>query len=73
MPTKDPWEEILELARRIDDGVAARRGVNPTEAMELVRAVMAFQERLASGAPAAPLRPEDGVESISTQEPGGQQ
>jgi hypothetical protein len=54
MASKDPWEEILELARRIDDGVAARRGVDPGEAMELARAVVAFQQRIAHGPSLAP-------------------
>jgi hypothetical protein len=71
MSSKDPWEEILELARRIDDGVAARRGVNAAEAMELARAVMAFQERLSSrpsaGAP-GPARPDDPTGSEQTGE-----
>jgi hypothetical protein len=54
MASKDPWEEILELARRVDDGVAARRGVDPAEAMALARAVVAFQQRIAHGASLPP-------------------
>ncbi len=68
MGSKDAWEKILELARRIDDGVAARRGVDPGNAMELARAVVAFQRRLSGGPslspPAAPSpagdQPENG-------------
>jgi hypothetical protein len=61
MTSKDPWEEILELARRVDDGVAARRGVDPAEAMELARAVVAFQQRIAHGASLPPTGAPDVV------------
>jgi hypothetical protein len=49
MGSKDAWESILELARRIDDGVAARRGVDAQEAMALVGAVIEFQAQLTAG------------------------
>jgi hypothetical protein len=49
MGSKDAWENILELARRIDDGVAARRGVDAQEAMDLVGAVIQFQAQLTAG------------------------
>ncbi len=49
MGSKDAWESILELARRIDDGVAARRGVDAGEALDLVRAVIEFQAQLTAG------------------------
>jgi hypothetical protein len=74
MASKDAWEEILELARRIDDGVAARRGVDPGEAMDLARSVMAFQHRLSGGpslAPPTPVAPPAHDEQAADEQTGG--
>lgn len=49
MPEVDAWERILQLARRIDEAVASRRGVDTDEALQLARAVVSFQQQLASG------------------------
>lgn len=73
MASKDAWEQILELARSIDDGVAARRGVDPHVAMELARAVMAFQQRLSVGPSLAPPgAPTTQGEQAGNEQTGGE-
>ncbi len=53
VPSRE-WEEVVELARLIDHGVAARQGVEGAEVLRLARAVLAFHGRLASGPVVAP-------------------
>jgi hypothetical protein len=47
-PTRE-WEDVVELARVIDHGVASRHGVDAADVLRLARAVLAFHRRLASG------------------------
>jgi hypothetical protein len=49
------WEQIVELARRIDHGVAARQGIDSVEVLRLAHALVAFQRRLASGSILTPV------------------
>jgi hypothetical protein len=55
MTEGDAWEKILQLARRIDDAVASRKGVDAEEALQLARAVVAFQQRITGGAVLTPV------------------
>lgn len=48
------WEQIVELARRIDHGVASRQGIDGDEVLRLARAVLTFQRRLATGSVLTP-------------------
>jgi hypothetical protein len=76
MAEGDAWEKILQLARRIDEAVASRRGVDAEEALQLARAVVAFQQRIASGSvltpvPGASSPPETTRETTESTEPSG--
>jgi hypothetical protein len=76
MAEGDAWEKILQLARRIDEAVASRRGVDAEEALQLARAVVAFQQRIASGSvltpvPSASSPPEATRETTESPEPSG--
>ncbi len=48
------WEDVVELARQIDHGVASRKGVEGSEVLRLARAVLEFHVRLASGPSVTP-------------------
>jgi hypothetical protein len=49
MGARQEWEEIVELARRIDHGVASRQGIDAQEVLRLALAVGAFQRGLTAG------------------------
>jgi hypothetical protein len=42
------WEEIVSLARRLDQDVASRQGIDIAGALCLAQAVVAFQRRVNS-------------------------
>ena len=42
------WEEIVSLARRLDQDVASRQGIDVAGALRLAQAVVAFQRRVTS-------------------------
>jgi hypothetical protein len=48
------WEEVVELARLIDHGVASRKGVEGDDVLRLARAVLAFHGRIATGPAVTP-------------------
>jgi hypothetical protein len=48
MSSGQVWEQIVDLARTIDRGVADHQGVNHAEVLRLAKAVMAFQRRITS-------------------------
>jgi hypothetical protein len=66
------WEQIVELARRIDHGVASRQGIDNTEVLRLARAVVAFQRRLTGGSLLTPDL-ESGEPPRSAEPPPGEE
>jgi hypothetical protein len=48
MSSEQAWEEIVDLARTIDRGVADHQGVDHAEVLRLAKAVVAFQRRITS-------------------------
>ena len=58
------WEEIVELARRIDHRVAAREGIDNDDVVRLAQALLAFQDRLSGASVETPeLDPRTGGEA----------
>ncbi|MGA7120908.1 MAG: hypothetical protein WBY94_12465 [Polyangiaceae bacterium] len=48
------WEDVVELARQIDHGIASRKGLEGNDVLRLARAVLEFHGRLASGPAVSP-------------------
>jgi hypothetical protein len=42
------WEEIVSLARRIDEGVASHEGIDTEGVLRLARALKSFQRRVSA-------------------------